>query len=565
MAKKTNLNPAQQKYLEILLTRATSPYDAVSELHPSGRLKAGQPLLAGLLYSLFPVNTEEIETMAVDPKGRLYINFDRYMNKGPEDYGGIEHAGFCINHEPLHLLLNHHRRFAALPESDPKHKMPKNSKFWNYAADLSINQLIDDHRPPNSYLMVGEGMFEKFPPNLTTEEYYALILDEVAANSCSDCGNPLPDDKKNSSSQSNDSGGSEQSSDDQKDGSSDDSSNENAQSSEGEGSNSSSEGEGGDQQDSENGNGSSENNNSESDSSESNGGEGESDSSSEGNEGGQSSGGQGEPGDGTCKTCGQQSPPDCGSGAGGKARSWELGNDEEAGEVSELELDDVRRAIAEKIKSQPGKHPGGMEIWADDYLKPPPYDWRKDLRANVKQGLTWKQGQTDYQYKRPSRRNQNHKIILPSLRSPRAKIAIGFDKSYSNLHNLGIVSQNIEQIAKKSGVRGQELLAFGVDTRADKVKFVNDPKQALKDTKGGGGTDMRVAFEVFEQLGQEKKADIAILLTDLETGWPATPPKYKMKYIVVGIVGNKESYYVKEAKKALEGWATLILIDEAEL
>lgn len=545
MAKKTNLNPAQQKYLEILLTRATSPYDAVSELHPSGRLKAGQPLLAGLLYSLFPVNTEEIETMAVDHKGRLYINFDRYMNKGPEDYGGIEHAGFCINHEPLHLLLNHHRRFDALPESDPKHKMPKNSKFWNYAADLSINQLIDDHRPPNSYLMVGEGMFEKFPPNLTTEEYYALILDEVASNSCSDCGNPLPDRKKNSSSQSKDSGGGEQSSGEKKEDTSDD----NSQNSE--------------KQDSENGAGSSKGNNFDSGSSDSNGEDGESEASSEEKQ--SSSGGQGELSDGTCKTCGQQSPPDCGSGAGGKARSWELGNDEEAGEISELELDDVRRAIAEKIKSQPGKHPGGMEIWADDYLKPPPYDWRKDLRAHVKQGLTWKQGQTDYQYKRPSRRNQNHKIILPSLRSPRAKIAIGFDKSYSNLHNLGIVSQNIEQIAKKSGVRGQELLAFGVDTRADKVKFVNDPKQVLKDTKGGGGTDMRVAFEVFEQLGQEKKADIAILLTDLETGWPKTPPKYKMKYIVVGIVGNRENYHVKEAKKALEGWATLILIDEAEL
>lgn len=551
--KKTNLTPEQQKYLEVLLTRATSSYDAFSELHPSGRLKAGQPFLAGLLYSLFPVNTEEVETMAVDPKGRLYINFDRYMNKGPEDHGGIEHAGFCINHEPLHLLLNHHKRFNALPESDPKHRIPKNSKYWNYAADLSINQLINDHRPPDSYLMVGEGMFKHFPLNLTTEEYYALILDDVAANSCPDCGNPLPEDKKNSSENQDDtSSENSSSSGEQNDDSSSEKDDDNSSSS-GEGES------GGEKDDSSSQTGeNSGSSDDEGDSGSSQDGEGntETDGSSQNGEDGNH---------GSCKSCGQQNPPDCGSGAGGKARSWELGDSKEADGISDLELDDFRRAVAEKIKSQPGNHAGGMEIWADDYLKPPPYDWRKDLRANVKQGLTWKQGQADYQYKRPSRRNQNHKIVFPSLRAPRAKIAVGFDKSYSNLHNLGIVSQNIEQIAKKSGVRGQELLAFGVDVRADKVKFVNDPKQALKDTKGGGGTDMRVAFEVFEQLGREKKADIAILLTDLETGWPAEPPKHKMKYIVVGIVGDEESFYVREAKKSLAGWATLILINEAEL
>ena len=205
-------------------------------------------------------------------------------------------------------------------------------------------------------------------------------------------------------------------------------------------------------------------------------------------------------------------------------------------------------------------------MWAEETLEVPKPDWRTILRASLKTAFAWKNGKMDFNRQRRNRRQVIDSVIMPALQAPIARIAVGVDTSGSNLHNMGVVLGNVEDIARKAGVRGKSLMAFGVDTVADNPSFVNNPKDVLSKLTGGGGTDMRVAFEVFEELGRKKKADIGILLTDLETGWPERPlSTSNMRYIVCGMMNSKEdskrgNSWIENAEKALEGWATLVVI-----
>ena len=550
------LTEEQRSFLSKVLARATSPWgdadaprDSNSQLIP-----IGQPYLAHILYSLIPINAPDCPTMGVDKYGRLYINFDAFMN--PESpISGLASATKAMNHEPYHLMYKHAERFEKLPAKDPDTGHRKNHKAWNHAGDLTINQGI---RPlvPDWALHVGEeGPYKDFPLNLTSEDYYKMIKD--MADVCPDCWQP---NDKNDENQEEDKSDKGDSGSDSQDGSND--SDESADSGNGEAS--SDKGDSGSGGDSEDG---SESGGSGSEPSSSGAGEGQSDGSggsstdSSGSNGGSPSGHTGK-----CPGCGKDAPVDCGSGAGGEGADWELDADE-APILDEYKIDDLRRATAEEIKRQsksrnPGNIPGNLLVWANDVLKAPLPDWKSILRATFLKGVSWKRGKMDYSYSRPNRRNQNPKFMFPALRAPKVRIAVGIDTSGSNLHNLGLVVKNIEDLSRQSGCRGQDLLAFGVDMTADKTRPVNSPTQVLEDVRGGGGTDMRVAFQVFEKLGRENKADIGILLTDLETGWPSKPPKADMKYIVVGILraNERDSIDVQKAQKALKGWADLVVI-----
>ena len=118
----------------------------------------------------------EIETAAVDGKTIRY---------NPEFISGLtpqEAMGVLCGHEPLHCAFGHHARRA---KRDPS--------GWNIAADLAVNQVCKEagFSLPKEAMFPGEGEFKDFPPDLSAEEYYAM----------------LPDDKKDGSGQGDDPGG----------------------------------------------------------------------------------------------------------------------------------------------------------------------------------------------------------------------------------------------------------------------------------------------------------------------------------------------------------------------
>lgn len=527
------LTPEEDYFWKMMLVRATS-----SEF--------GQPFLSYVIFSLTPISVSGTKTMGVDKFGRVYIDFDFFMNgEEPTKPGmpkpGIVEAAKVLNHEPWHLLRKHLDRFDAYPTFDAENRI-KNAKVWNVAADLTINQDIR-HLVPDWGMHVKEGQFKDYEKNLTTEEYYAQIMKDL--NFCPDCGQPQGDigkDDKKDSQKGDKPGDKSQSGQDKSDS--------------------------GESSESEDGSG---------DSSESGEGSGEG----SGEPGNQPGNGSGKPGNQSgkggsghsheCGTCGSEQPAAvCGSGAG-NPNDYEL-SEGEAPALTDHDIDSLQRVTAEEMKrydqQNPGKLPGNLRIWVDEVLAPTPLDWRTILRGEVKSAISWKQGKMDYNRQRRSRRNPNRDIVLPALRSPKARITVGVDVSGSNVGNLSNVLSNVVDISKKAGVRGRDLMAFNVDVSATEPKFVPNPLNLFgPDFVGGGGTDMRVAFQVFENLARQKATDICILATDLETGWPEEPPVKTVRYLVLGVMNtnDRNSHYEQAARKALDGWAKLLCIYPDEM
>jgi hypothetical protein len=96
------------------------------------------PYVSTLLYSLKLVESDprDIPTMAVDTGWRLYYSPDFVMSETAEALATV------LLHECMHCMLEHGRRFEALPAAG------KLNSIWNYAGDCAINQVLDDANMP---------------------------------------------------------------------------------------------------------------------------------------------------------------------------------------------------------------------------------------------------------------------------------------------------------------------------------------------------------------------------------------------------------------------------------
>jgi predicted metal-dependent peptidase len=96
------------------------------------------PYVSTLLYSLKFVESDprEIPTMAVDTGWRLYYSPDFVMSESAEALATV------LLHECMHCMLEHGKRFEALPIAR------KDNNVWNYAGDCAINQVLDDAHMP---------------------------------------------------------------------------------------------------------------------------------------------------------------------------------------------------------------------------------------------------------------------------------------------------------------------------------------------------------------------------------------------------------------------------------
>ena len=105
---------------------------------------------APALFSLIPVKTDQIASMAVDKHWRLYYN-DEWLAAH-----SVEENAAVLIHEVSHLLRDHEARRQAAAA--------KNTTLWNTAADCEIN---DD--------LVAEGL------PLPSDPRYPASLDSTPA------------------------------------------------------------------------------------------------------------------------------------------------------------------------------------------------------------------------------------------------------------------------------------------------------------------------------------------------------------------------------------------------
>jgi len=212
---------------------------------------------------------------------------------------------------------------------------------------------------------------------------------------------------------------------------------------------------------------------------------------------------------------------DCGSGADGLEREWDLGADGAHG-LSDQERDAVRFRVAEGITARPGSVPKGWQRWAQDAFHPP-QPWRELLGAALRSAASSPGVGEDYTYGRPSRRSAGLPgVILPSLRRrpPRVCVVIDTSGSVSDVE-LGSAILEVAAIGRAVGGRRDLVTVLSCDAAA-RVAYPLCRAEGIP-LVGGGGTDLRSGFA--KALRISPRPDVIVALTDGQTPWPdARPP-----------------------------------------
>lgn len=211
---------------------------------------------------------------------------------------------------------------------------------------------------------------------------------------------------------------------------------------------------------------------------------------------------------------------DCGSGADGLEREWDLGPDGADG-LSEQERDAVRFQVARGINAAPGSAPKGWRRWAEKVFHPP-QPWRELLGAAVRSATSSGGAGEDYTYGRPSRRSAGTPgVVLPSLRRRPPRVAVVIDTSGSvSDAELGSALLEVAAIARAVGGRRDLVSVVPCDAAARLAhSLCRDEGIPLV---GGGGTDLRTGFA--RALAARPAPDAVVVLTDGQTPWPDTRP-----------------------------------------
>lgn len=162
MAAKTKLTTEQKKWYDRVRLRAT--------LNASGTAAdMGAPYLAPAIFKLSVVPVPPgagLWAMAVDDRGRVYINFEFCMTRD------LDWAAGALVHEVWHVLRHHSVR--------AKHSDVRDYDKWNKAGDLEINTALPARFVKNMDDILYPKQFKdasgtQFPDNKTAEWYYNNI------------------------------------------------------------------------------------------------------------------------------------------------------------------------------------------------------------------------------------------------------------------------------------------------------------------------------------------------------------------------------------------------------
>lgn len=247
---------------------------------------------------------------------------------------------------------------------------------------------------------------------------------------------------------------------------------------------------------------------------------------------------------------------DCGSGADGLEREWDLGPDGANG-LSAQERDAVRFRVAQGITARPGNAPKGWQRWAQEAFHPP-QPWRELLGAAVRSAVSGPGAGEDYTYGRPSRRSAGLPgVVLPSLRRRPPRVCVIVDTSGSvSDDELGSAIVEIAAIVRAVGGRRDLVSVLSCDAAA----HVTHPLCRAEGIPlvGGGGTDLRSGFA--KALRGNPRPDVVVALTDGQTPWPGARPPCRT---VVGLFPRPSRWdeddpdYVPDSPPA---WARVVTI-----
>lgn len=273
--------------------------------------------------------------------------------------------------------------------------------------------------------------------------------------------------------------------------------------------------------------------------------------------------GQGQPGEGNSgngaqqpsQGPGSQTTPmkGCGSGAGGRKGTHELGDDETMGGKAEaataVEKNLVRIATASAVRQHQEQHgigsvPGGISQIIDEILAPSKTPWDRVLASFIRRAVAHKAGYHDATYTRRNRRRMNEtmsdgmghvlgRVIAPGYIKPIPSIHFYRDTSGSvSNHDLAIATNEVISIARKLSIRGDDLVVSDIDTKVHQSTKFNG-KDSITGIAGRGGTDMCEAIE--HAVSLDKQPSAIVIATDGETGWPAERPSVPVIVLLINV------------------------------
>lgn len=293
-------------------------------------------------------------------------------------------------------------------------------------------------------------------------------------------------------------------------------------------------------------------------------------------------GGSGQPSasasQGSCSECGQQQGPykGCGSGSGGEAWAGELGEHDDFGGLapaaSEVEREAIRLATAAAIKDYVAKGrgtvPGGLVEIADMILAPSKTPWEQILAGAIRQPLRRRSGSQRVDHNRRNRRRHNEtimtadgrrKVIVPGYFKPTPRLVTIRDASGSMAaYDEAMANREIVSIAKKAGVRGEDLIVMDVDARVQTVKKYKN-RSTLREVTGRGGTSMTAGIRAVWE--SKDRPDVIVVLTDGGTDWPTEPGPVP---VIAVIVPQHGGAYAQGFAQRVPDWIRTIVVEPGE-
>ncbi|WP_370120124.1 VWA-like domain-containing protein [Streptacidiphilus sp. MAP12-33] len=246
---------------------------------------------------------------------------------------------------------------------------------------------------------------------------------------------------------------------------------------------------------------------------------------------------------------------DCGSGADGLDRPWDLGADGADG-LTAQERDAVRFRVTQAINARPGRTPAGWRRWAEEAFQPP-QPWRELLGAALRSATASAGTGGDYHYGRPARRATSLPgVVLPSLRRTPPRVAVVIDTSGSVTDaELGAALREVTAISQAIGGRRDLVTVVPCDAAAQRVTTLCRAEEIP--LLGGGGTDLRAGF--VRALRARPRPDVVVALTDGQTPWPSSRPPCRT---VVGLFPRSRNHEEDEEYRPSgpPAWARVVEI-----
>jgi predicted metal-dependent peptidase len=230
---------------------------------------------------------------------------------------------------------------------------------------------------------------------------------------------------------------------------------------------------------------------------------------------------------------------DCGSGAHGERRAWEMPDDDGSATgvaaVDPVKAELVRRDVAHRILDRSGDAgdvPLGWRVWARGVLTPA-VDYMATIRQVVRKALRDSTlGRYDRTYRRPHRRQAAYgEFIMASFHQPRPRPGFLIDTSSSMQETqLARAVAELGGLTRQLGY-GSEVIVACCDVAVHAVRKAFTAAQLQ--LYGGGGTDVGVGIRWFID-SCRPPIDLLVMVTDCQTPWPEETPPFPVITIRVG-------------------------------